>query len=154
MAEPARPPLSDAEREILKELWERGPGTVRAIQARMARRGPEWQRSTVITLLQRLEKKGYVVSDKSEPTFVFRAAVSREDLMHQRIAELAEDLCDGEPAPLLLAFAQRQKFTAEQLVELRSLIDDLTAEASKRSRSRHRGNDDRGPSSPKSGGEL
>ena len=43
--------------------------------------GQKWTRSTVITLLQRLEKKGYVESDKSQYAFVFRALVSREDVI-------------------------------------------------------------------------
>jgi predicted transcriptional regulator len=108
-------------------LWEQGPGIVREIQERLAIEGCEWQRSTVITLLQRLERKGYVSSDRSSHAFVFRAAVSRDDLVHQRMLELADELCDGEPAPLLLAFAQRQRFTADELQTLRRMIDQLAA---------------------------
>ena len=60
-----RPSISDAELEILRALWEQGPGIVREIQELLAVEGCEWQRSTVITLLQRLERKGYVSSDRS-----------------------------------------------------------------------------------------
>jgi len=125
-----RPSISDAELEILRALWEQGPGIVREIQERLAVEGCEWQRSTVITLLQRLERKGYVSSDRSSHAFVFRAAVSRDDLVHQRMLELADELCDGESAPLFLAFAQRQRFTVEELQMLRRMIDQLAAKQS------------------------
>src|SRR5580693_9005353 len=34
-----QPGLSDSEREVLRVLWDRGPGTVREINAELARRG-------------------------------------------------------------------------------------------------------------------
>src|SRR5689334_15181893 len=95
-----RPLMSDAEREVLKVLWDRGPLTVRDVLARLTEQGQEWTRSTVITLLQRLEKKGYVDSDKSGFAFLFRARLTREEVMHSRIVELADELSDGEPLPL------------------------------------------------------
>jgi predicted transcriptional regulator len=127
-----RPGLSDAEREVLQSLWDDGPGTVRAVQERMATRGPEWTRSTVITLLQRLERKGYVASDRSDYAFVFQATVSREDVLRQRLQEVADELADGRAAPLLLAFAQGQRFTPDELQNLRQLIDELASASRKR----------------------
>ena len=68
-----QPGLSDSEREVLKVLWDRGPGTVRAINAELARRGRRWAYTTVATLLQRLAAKQYVASDPSAVPHVYRA---------------------------------------------------------------------------------
>jgi predicted transcriptional regulator len=129
MSEEPRPPISDAEQEVLHALWDQGPGTVREMQQRLEKRGLAWSRSTVITLLQRLEKKGYAASDQSGYAFVFRAAVTREELGHQGVRELADKLYHGQAAPLLLAFAERQKLTREELDELRALIDQLARQS-------------------------
>jgi len=126
-ADAPRPPISDAEREVLDVLWGHGPAGVRDVHDRLSAHGPRWSRSTVITLLQRLEKKGYVAADKSGFAFTFRAAVTRDDLAHQRLQELADDIYDGHAAPLLLAFARRQNFAPGELDELRRLIDELDA---------------------------
>lgn len=126
-----RPVMSDAEREVLKVLWDHGPLAVRDVLSRLAELGQEWTRSTVITLLQRLEKKGYVESDKSQFAFVFRAVVSREEVMSSRMKDLATELCDGEALPLVLAFAERHKFSAEELARFRKMIDDLEAKRRK-----------------------
>ncbi len=56
MADP-RPPISEAERAVLKALWEQGPGTVREVQEFVVGQGQAWTRSTVITLLQRLDAR-------------------------------------------------------------------------------------------------
>lgn len=132
MTETSRPGVSDAEREVLKVLWDHGPGTVREITEHFVASGREWSRSTVITLLQRLERKGYVTSDQSSPTFVFHPALTREEFAQSRIAELAEDLYGGEPGPLMLAFAEQHRFTDEELQRLRALIGELDAKRRRR----------------------
>jgi BlaI family transcriptional regulator, penicillinase repressor len=132
MADTHRPEMSDAEREVLKVLWDHGPLPVREVLARLDERGQDWTRSTAVTLLQRLEKKGYVESDRSRHAFVFRPLVSREDVMHARMADLASDFCDGEPLPLVLAFAERHRFSPAELARFRQMIEQLEAKRRKR----------------------
>jgi predicted transcriptional regulator len=120
-----QPTISQSEREVLKALWERGPGTVREIGEALRRSGRRWAYTTVMTLLARLEAKGYVTSDKSGFAHVFQAAVSREGVVQQRLEALAEEFCDGEPGPLVLALVQGHRFSAKELAEFRQLIDDL-----------------------------
>jgi len=132
MADSQRPGMSDAEREVLKVLWDHGPLAVRDVLDRLTEQGQEWSRSTVITLLQRLEKKGYVGSDKSRFAYVFRALVSREEVMHARMTDIAGELCDGNALPLVLAFAERHRFSNEELARFRQMIDALEAKRGKR----------------------
>jgi BlaI family penicillinase repressor len=132
MTDEGPPVMSDAEREVLKVLWDHGPLGVREVALRLAAGGQEWARSTVITLLQRLEKKGYVASDKSKFAFVFRAVLSREDVMRARMNDLAGELCDGDALPLVLAFAKRHRFSPADLARFRQMIDELEAKRGKR----------------------
>ena len=133
-----RPPMSDSEQEILKILWDHGPKTVREMVDLLSCQGSEWSRSTVITLLQRLEKKGYAKSDKSQFAFVFRATVTREEELHTRMQELAGELCDGETLPLVLAFTKQHRFSVEELERFRKMIDSIEPRKSE-SRKKKRG---------------
>ena len=117
--------VSDAEREVLKILWDNGPLGVREALEILTTSGQEWSRSTVVTLLRRLEQKRYVASDKSGYAFVYRPLLSREEVMHARVTEVANELSNGEPLPLMLAFAEHHKFTASELNRLQKMIDDL-----------------------------
>src|SRR5262245_17438763 len=123
MPEAPQPPISDAEREVLKVLWAHGPLGVREVLSRLTDLGQDWTRSTVVTLLRRLETKGYVKSDQSGYAFVYSPRVSREDVMHARMQELAGELADGEAVPLMLAFAERHRFSPEDLARLQAMID-------------------------------
>ena len=87
MVEPRQSSLGDNELDLLKMLWEHGPGTVREINAWSRRQGRRWAYTTVLTMLQRLEAKGFVSSDKSGMAHVFRPMVTRDKLLRQRLKE-------------------------------------------------------------------
>ena len=63
----SKPGLTEAEMEVLKVLWDCGPGTVRAINRELEGRGRRWAYTTVATLLHRLAVKGFVASDNLQP---------------------------------------------------------------------------------------
>jgi predicted transcriptional regulator len=124
-----KPGLSEAELEVLKVLWDRGPGTVRALNRELEGRGRRWAYTTVATLLQRLAVKGCVASSAAEIPHVYRAAVSREELLERRLQDAADELCDGNAVPLVLALVQGNRFTAEELARFRRLLDESGTEA-------------------------
>src|SRR5262249_40610374 len=103
MVEPRHTSLGENELDLLKMLWEHGPGTVREINLLSRRQGRRWAYTTVLTMLQRLEAKGYVTSDKGGVAHVFRPVVTRDKLLRQRLKDLANQLCGGTATPLMLA---------------------------------------------------
>jgi BlaI family transcriptional regulator, penicillinase repressor len=119
-----QPGLSESEREVLKVLWDHGPGTVREINEVLAHRGRRWAYTTVATLLQRLGAKQYVASDPSVVPHIYRAAVTRDEILERRLQDAADELCDGRAAPLVLALVQGGRFSAEELARLRRLMDE------------------------------
>jgi BlaI family transcriptional regulator, penicillinase repressor len=119
-----QPGLSESEQEVLKVLWDRGPGNVREIKDVLADRGRRWAYTTVATLLQRLQAKQYVVADSSVVPHVYRAIVTRDELLDRRLKDAAAELCDGQAAPLILALVQGNRFTAEELARFRRLLDE------------------------------
>ena len=123
--ETRRASISETELDVLKVLWEHGPGTVRVIHHHLRRQGRRWAYTTVLTLLQRLEAKGYVMSDKSGVAHVFRPAVTRDKLLRQRLKDLANQLCEGTATPLVLALVEGQRFTAAEISQFRQLLDQL-----------------------------
>ncbi len=123
-----QPGLSEAEREVLRALWDHGPATVRQTKDILAGRGRRWAYTTVATLLQRLQAKHYVIVDSSVTPYVFQAAVTREELLDRRLKDTAAELCDGQAAPLILALVQGNRFTASELGRLRRLLDEAANE--------------------------
>jgi predicted transcriptional regulator len=122
---PRESELGTAELEVLKELWDHGPATVREVLNHLHEQGRRPAYTTVLTHLTRLEQKGFVKSDKSGVAYVYRPAVTRARITKSRLRSLIEQLYDGDAAPLVLQLMREQKFSPDEIAELQSLIDRL-----------------------------
>jgi len=126
-----RSPVSDAELEVLKVLWTAGPATVRDVSTSLRRKRRRLAYNTVLTLLSRLREKGYVAADRRDTAYLFRAKVTREDLLGSTLSALADRVCDGTASPLVHALVRGQRFSAEEIAHFRKLLDDLEPEDGK-----------------------
>lgn len=124
-----RPPVSDAELEVLKVLWASGPATVRDVAAALRRQRRRLAYNTVLTLLSRLREKGYVAADRRDTAHMFRALVTRDELLGSSLVALADRICDGTASPLVHALVRGQRFSPDEIKHFRKLLDDLTPEA-------------------------
>jgi predicted transcriptional regulator len=122
-----------AELEVLKVLWELGPGSVRALNEALQARGHRWAYTTVQTMLQRLEAKGFVRCQKGRPANTYAAAVSREVVLSRRLRDLADQFCDGTASPLLLALVEGGGLTDADVRRLREMLDGLESPGSRSS---------------------
>ena len=114
-----QPGLSESEREVLRVLWDLAARDGARINAELTRRGRRWAYTTVATLLQRLSAKHYAASDPSTVPHVFKAAVTRDELLGRRLKDAANELCNGRAAPLVLALVQGGRFSADELAQMR-----------------------------------
>ena len=117
--------VTDTELEILKALWDLGEGTVREVLDNIGPSGKDWAYTTAQTLLNRLQEKGCVASEKRGRAFVFRPTVSRDELLGKSLDDLASRVCDGEALPLMLNLVSSSKFTRKELKRFRALLDEL-----------------------------
>lgn len=124
------PAISQAELEVMKTLWDKGPNTVRGVAETLEGRGFAWAYTTVQTMLKRLEEKGAVQKETGGHAHVFRAALSRDELVGRRLSDLAEELCEGAASPLVHALVSQHRFTPEEIRRFRSLLDKAEGEQS------------------------
>lgn len=119
------PPLSRAETEVLTLLWDLGRGTVQDIWGRLPK-GRHIASATVQTLLRRLEKKGYVVHETQGKAHVFLPTARREDVVRKSVADLVDQLFDGDVLPLVLHLVDQTRLSEKDIEQLKSLLDDKT----------------------------
>jgi BlaI family penicillinase repressor len=122
-----RPPtIPDSELDVLKVLWERSQATVREALETVRAAGRQWSYATVATLLDRLESKGLVTSDRSELAFVYRPAISSQEVRQRRLSNLVDKLYQGEPGLLVLHLLKSHPLDASQAKEVRAVLDEMT----------------------------
>lgn len=104
--EKARPPrralldLAPLELDCLNTLWPMGEGTVREIRDRLAPRLPRAY-TTIMTIMDRLARKGIVERKKSGRAYVYRANLTAEEARSQALGHVIDKFFAGSKEALL-----------------------------------------------------
>lgn len=118
------PRPTDAELAILRVLWERGPSTVREVHDALSRTQTTGY-TTVLKLMQIMAEKGLVTRDESQRAHVYEARHSQQKMQRQIVADLVERAFGGSAANLVMQALSGRKTSAEELNEIRELLDKL-----------------------------
>lgn len=122
MTETNLTPLSGAETEILRLVWQLGSGTVQNVCDSLPEdRGIAY--ATVQTLLRRLEKKGYVRHKTVGKAHVFSPEVEQEDVISSAVGSFLDRLFGGDPVPLMHYLARHGKMSKDDIARLKKVID-------------------------------
>jgi len=114
--------MSPAETEILRLVWQLERATVRQIRENLPRKR-KIAYKTVLTLLTRLEEKGYLRHEVVDKAYVFSPALARRQVVKRTVLDFLDRLFGGDPKPLMQFLAQDGHINAEDIEELKELID-------------------------------
>jgi BlaI family transcriptional regulator, penicillinase repressor len=78
----------------MNTLWPLGEATVRDIRDRLAQRRPRAY-TTIMTIMDRLARKGVVERRKSGRAYVYRARLTADESRSQALAQLIDNFFDG-----------------------------------------------------------
>jgi len=118
----ALPNLSQAQREIMEIVWERGEVSANEVRGILAKKR-KLAKNTVRTLLERMEAKGWLTHREGGRTFLYSAAQPREASVGQKVLEVVEQLCGGSPETLVAALLDYRGLRADELKRIRKLLD-------------------------------
>jgi BlaI family transcriptional regulator, penicillinase repressor len=127
MAKREIPRPTDAELAILRVLWQQGPATVRQVRNVLERSQPTGY-TTALKLLQIMSEKGLVLRDESQRTHVYRASQSEGRTQRQLVGDLVRRAFGGSALKLVMQAIATKKASAEELAEIRKLIENLERE--------------------------
>jgi predicted transcriptional regulator len=114
--------VTDTELAILQVLWDQGETTRRRITDVLYPGGGEAHYATVQNLLGRLERKGFVRSARDGNVLVFTATVGRDELIRRRLQRLADKLCGGAVAPLVMNLIRSRPLSAPEVEQLSNFL--------------------------------
>ena len=126
---PKPPRPTDAELGILRVLWQQGPCTVRQVQETL-NRAKKTGYTTVLKLLQIMTDKELVVRDESSRTHIYRPRMKEEQTQKQLVIDLVGKAFGGATEKLVMQALSARKVSAEELAEIRKLLDELEEDQS------------------------
>jgi predicted transcriptional regulator len=116
------PRPTDAELAILRVLWARGACTVRQVHEALSRDRPAAY-TTALKMLQIMTEKGLVRRDESDRTHVYQSRLTEEQTQRQLVRDLVDRAFGGSASKLVLQALSARRATAEELGEIRKLIE-------------------------------
>jgi len=119
---------TERELEILKFLWQQGRSTVREVWRCLSRGEKELAYTTVLSLLQTMERKGLSGHAISGKSYLYSAKVRRSDTVRELAGRFLEKVFDGAMDEYLVHALQSRHVSLEELGRLEAMI----AEAKKK----------------------
>jgi predicted transcriptional regulator len=126
----APPKPTEAELEILKFLWARGPSTVRDVHEEICLNKPA-QYTTVLKTMQIMAEKKLLRRDERERAHIYTAAKPREWTQQQIAGDLLQRAFGGSARSLLIGALSAKKASKDELAAIRQLLDEYEKENSK-----------------------
>ena len=118
------PSLGDHQLEILRFVEERAPISPREVADHFGQaRG--LARTTVITVMENLRKKGLLTRKKMSGAYRYSPAVRTPDVEQSLIERFVENTLGGSIAPFVAYLTKGRKLTAEEAAELKALAREF-----------------------------
>ena len=119
--------LSPSEWRVMECLWT-GPKTLMELVRELKDRAG-WAKSTVTTMVRRLEEKGLIDYEQSGRAKVFRAALAREDAAAAETDSLLARAFQGSVGLLVSSLSDRNSLTRAVIDELYAILDRAEEES-------------------------
>jgi BlaI family transcriptional regulator, penicillinase repressor len=118
-----QPTLTGQELAIMKVVWRLGAATVRDVyQTLLAERHIAY--TTVMTMMNILETKGYLRKEKHDRAYRYRPARPQRAVITSMVREFVSRVFDGAARPLLVHLVKDGRLTPAEKQELMRLIKE------------------------------
>ena len=117
----AKPTLTGQELEIMKVIWRLETATVRQVyETLLEKRRIAY--TTVMTMMNILEQKGYLKKRQEERAYVYRPSQPQQQVIRGMVREFVNRVFNGSAEPLLVHLVEDRHLTGKDLDEIRRTI--------------------------------
>jgi predicted transcriptional regulator len=121
-----RPSLGEQELAVLRFISERAPVPAREVVDKFAGE-QDLARTTVLTKIERLRKKGYLARSRRQGVFYYSPRVPQAEVIQGLVREFVQKTLAGSVSPVVAYLANYGEFSEEDLVRLDQILDELRA---------------------------
>lgn len=115
--------LTPVQFEIMQLVWDSAQGLTIGEIWNLIRPGRDVARTTVLNLVDRLEKRAWLKRRKDGGVFRYAAAVKRHAAEAQLTSEFLQEFFDGSAANLMMSLLGSQQVSKADIERLKHLID-------------------------------
>lgn len=115
--------VSESEIEVMKLLWENGKMTSTQIVEELLKT-TQWKSKTILTLINRLVKKGAVNAEKERgKAFWYTANINEDEYKQEQSNSLINKLFNGSISLMMSNFVKSNNISNEDIEELKRILE-------------------------------
>jgi BlaI family penicillinase repressor len=114
--------LGDLQKAVMEAIWELEEATVQQVRDRLERE-PSLAYTTVLSVLQKLEKAGWLTHRAEGRSYVYRPIRSQEEEGTTSLRSFMNRVFQGDPLRLFQHLIDDQSLSDQDLAALRKMID-------------------------------
>lgn len=123
------PSLGEQEMDILKFVSQRAPVSVREV-AQYYESEKKLARTTVLTVMERLRKKGFLSRVQEDGVFKYSAKSEMKDVLSHKVTDFVEKTLGGSVSPLFAYFMSSADLSEKEISQLKELAAKLEKKGS------------------------
>lgn len=118
----SKPKISEAEWMVMKVLWDRSQATANEVVEALSA-SQSWKPKTVKTLINRLVGKKALGFSKNGREYLYRPLITEAECVLAETQSFLGRAGAGALKPMLAAFVETHELTAEEIAELKQILD-------------------------------
>lgn len=119
--------LGELQREVIEVVWRLGQASVHDVLGRLERK-KKLAYTTVLTVLQKLEKAGWLEHRNEGKSYIYTPARSREEAGAGSVRGFLQRVFEGDAVAMFQHLIRESDLSDEELSELRTMIDEKRKE--------------------------
>ena len=116
--------VGEQELAVLRYVAEHGPVTVGEVAERFGE-AQGLARSTILTVMERLRKKGHLTRHKGEGAFQYSSLVPASELLRDVVGDFVQRSLAGSLSPFVTYLAEAEDVSEEELQQLQDVVARL-----------------------------
>jgi predicted transcriptional regulator len=114
--------LGELQSAVMNVVWDLGEATVGQVRDQLAA-DKELAYTTVLSVLQKLEKAGWLKHKSDGRTYIYMPRRSRSDANRSALRQFTERMFAGDPLVLFEHLLDDERLTSAELAELKKMLE-------------------------------
>ncbi|MDQ7055038.1 MAG: BlaI/MecI/CopY family transcriptional regulator [Persephonella sp.] len=114
-------PFGELEEQIMEFLWDKGSGTVKEVRTYLGEN--RFAHTTVMTVMDRLYKKGILRRKKEGKGYRYCPVMSREEFEREMAKRVVSDIIKSSPSGVAAFEGVVEELSEEEIEKLREILN-------------------------------
>jgi len=114
--------LGELEAEVMEVMWRLNEATVKKVNRLMEANGRSFAYTTILTVMQNLEKKGLLRVRKENKKNIYSPAMTKEEFLKRMVGETVRSLIEDFPEEVVSHLVEANELQEEEIERLLKLL--------------------------------